>query len=178
MPAPPGRTRSAPGLPARGTSHGSRHRWPASPSDWTESQLVLARASGVAPRAAPPAAPVAPGGAPYPPVARRSSGRLGQRSGLEELQSLHVQEAGWVADDVGLPQRLQELLRTLEVTHPDANRPQALGNVRVRAGAGGNAVFGREAHGFVVELGDRHARVEDLDGVDLIENREQVLVVG
>ncbi len=39
--------------------------------------------------------------------------------------------------------------------------------MRVGAGAGGDAVLGREARGLLVERADRDARVEDLDRVDL-----------
>ena len=38
-------------------------------------------------------------------------------------------------------------------------------------GAGDDAVLGGEAHGLLVEGADRHARVEDLDRVDVVEDR-------
>ena len=43
---------------------------------------------------------------------------------------------------------------------------------------GGQAVLGGEARRLLVEGADRDARVEDLDRVDLVEDREQVLVAG
>ena len=48
----------------------------------------------------------------------------------------------------------------------------------VRAGAGEDPVLGREALGLLVERADRHARVVDLDRVDVVDDRQQVLVVG
>ena len=102
----------------------------------------------------------------------------GSRFRLQELQRLHVEQARRIADDVGVAQRLQELLGPVEVPHPDAHRPEALGYVCVGARAGGDPVLGGEAQGLLVELGDRDARVEDLDRVDLVEHGEQVLVVG
>ena len=48
----------------------------------------------------------------------------------------------------------------------------------VRAGARDDPVLGREALGLLVERADRHARVVDLDRVDVLDDRQQVLVVG
>ena len=48
----------------------------------------------------------------------------------------------------------------------------------VGPGGGDQAVLGGEAGGLLVEDRDRDARVEDLDRVDLVEDREQVLVAG
>ena len=41
-----------------------------------------------------------------------------------------------------------------------------------------DAVLGREALGLLVERADRHARVVDLDRVDVVDDLQQVLVVG
>ena len=119
------------------------------------------------------------------PVARRTRrsraarrAAPGQRPGLQELQRLHVQQAGRVADDVGVAQRLQELLGPVEIAHPDPHRAQSLRDVGVRAGAGQDPVLGGEPDRLLVELGDRDPRVEHLDRVDLVEHRQQVLVVG
>ena len=62
----------------------------------------------------------------------------------------------------------------------DANHDAAepLGDVAVGAGAGDDPVLGGEALGLLVERGERHPRVEDLEDVDLLDDLEQVLVVG
>ena len=75
-------------------------------------------------------------------------------------------------------ERLEELLRAVEVAHADAHRAEALRDVRVRAGAADDPVLGGEAHRLLVEGRDRDARVEDLDRVDVLDDLEQVLVVG
>ena len=107
-------------------------------------------------------------------AARRSR----NRSRLQELQRLHVQQGRRRAHDVRLAQRLHELLRPVEVGHADPHRAEPLRHVRVRAGARRDAVLGGEAGRLLVELLDRDARVEDLDRVDVVEHRHQVLVVG
>src|SRR5436190_13245012 len=101
--------RSAPGSPAGDSSRGSRRRSPASPSDWTAGELVLASASGVA--------QVPSRGAPDPALAGGAPRRAGERLGLQELQRLNVQQAGRVAHDVGGAQGLEELLRAVELAH-------------------------------------------------------------
>src|SRR5579859_9829 len=109
--------RSAHGSPARGTSRESRRRWWASLADWTAAWLVLARASGLARWVgsdSPRAAPVATRRTPDPTVACRPSCRGGQRLGLQELERLHVEQARGVAHDVGVAQRLEELLRAVD----------------------------------------------------------------
>ena len=68
-------------------------------------------------------------------------------------------------------ERVEELLRPVEVAHADADRAEALGDVAVRARAAHDAVLGREADGLLVEGGDRDARVEDLDRVDVLDDR-------
>src|SRR5437763_794712 len=68
-------------------------------------------------------------------VPGRPAGRGRQRLGLEEFERLDVEQAGRVADDVGVPQGLQKFLRPLEIPHPDANRAQSLGDMGVRARA-------------------------------------------
>src|SRR3954452_7283327 len=83
--------------------------------------------------------------------------------GLDELERLDVEEALLAADDVGLAERLEELLGPVEVAHPDLHRAEPLGHVAVGAGAGDYAVLGREAGGLLVERREGHARVEDLD---------------
>ena len=50
--------------------------------------------------------------------------------------------------------------------------------MRVRARARHQPVLGSEALGLLVERPDRNARIEHLDRIDLIEDRQQVLVVG
>ena len=73
---------------------------------------------------------------------------------------------------------LQELLRPVEVVDPDHHAAEALGDVAVGARAGDDPVLGGEALGLLVERGQRDARVEDLEDVDLLDHVEQVLVVG
>ncbi len=108
----------------------------------------------------------------------RPAGRAAGWPGLQELQRLHVEQRGGTGEDVGVAQRLQELRRPVEVAHPDPHRAEPLGHMGVRARAGDDPVLGGEAGRLVVEGGDRHPRVEDLDRVDVVEDREQVLVVG
>ncbi len=79
--------------------------------------------------------------------------------------------------DLGDPQRLEELLRPGEVRHPDADGAQAGRHVGVRSGPGDDAVLRGEALRLLVEGADRHARVVDLDRVDVVEDRQEVLVV-
>src|SRR5205807_7733346 len=127
-----------------------RRRSRASPSvDLAPGGLALAGASGLAPPAPPHSPAVTSGRAAHPPVARGPSRRLGHGLGLQELERLDVEQAGWIADDVGVPQRLQELLGTVEVPHPDADRSQSLRYVRVGPGAGWDPVLGREPGRFV-----------------------------
>ena len=109
-------------------------------------------------------------------AARRARRR--RRLRLQELQRLDVEQRLRLADDVGVAQRLEELLGAVEVAHPDADGAEALRHVRVGAGASHDAVLRREAHRLLVEGADRHARVEDLERVDVLDDREQVLVVG
>src|SRR6185312_2427657 len=113
---PRARTRSARGSRARGTSHGSRRRSRASPSDWTGRELVLASASGLAPIVAVWAWSPA-GRAPHPAVARGAPGGRRKCLGLQEFQGLDVEQTGRVADDVGVAQRLQELVGAVELPH-------------------------------------------------------------
>src|SRR5690349_10218397 len=94
----------------------------------------------------------------------------GRGTGLEELERLHVEQAARLGDDLGVAQRLQELDRRVEVAHPDAHRAEALSDVRVRAGAGWDAVLGGKARGLLVEGADRDTRVEDLYGVDIVDD--------
>jgi len=83
-----------------------------------------------------------------------------------------------LADDVGVAHRLQELLRPLEVVHPDHHAAKPLRHVAVRSRPGDDPVLGREALRLLVEGGERHPRIEDLEHVDLLDDLEQVLVVG
>ena len=83
-----------------------------------------------------------------------------------------------LADDVRVPHRLQELRRAVEIVDADHHAAQALSNVPVRAGAGDDPVLGGEALRLLVERGERDARVEHLQDVDLLDDVEQVLVVG
>src|SRR3712207_1198649 len=85
--------------------------------------------------------------------------------GLDELERLDVEQALALADDVGVTQRLEELLRPLEVAHANLDRAEALRHVAVRAGAGHDPVLGREPGGLLVERRERHPGVEHLDGV-------------
>ena len=66
----------------------------------------------------------------------------------------------------------------VEVVDPHPHAAQALGDVAVGAGAGDDPVLAGEALGLLVEGGQRHPRVEDLEHVDLLDDVEQVLVVG
>ena len=61
---------------------------------------------------------------------------------------------------------------------PDPHAAQPLGDVAVGAGAGDDPVLAGEALGLLVEGGERDPRVEDLEHVDLLDDVEQVLVVG
>ena len=96
----------------------------------------------------------------------------------EELQRLDVEQRRRAADDVGLAQRLEELLWPVEVAHPDAHGAESLGDVGVRPGARDDPILRGEALGLLVERADRHARVEDLERVHVVDDLEQVLVVG
>src|SRR3954471_10553568 len=89
--------------------------------------------------------------------------------GLQELQrlDLRVSQRGRRAGDVGVAERLEELLRAVEVPHADAHGAEAAGDVAVRPGAGHDPVLGGEAHGLLVERRDGDARVEHLDRVDV-----------
>src|SRR5436190_1638404 len=62
-----------------------------------------------------------------PGLARLARGRR-RGLGLEELERLHVQQRGRLRDDLGAAQRLQELLRPVEVAHPHAHRAKPLRN--------------------------------------------------
>src|SRR5512132_97016 len=130
----------------------------------------LGGASTLAHRASRPRLPpaVASGErAPSPPAA-----------GLQELQRLDVGEVLVLADDVRLPHRLEELTRAVEVPQPDLDAAQPLRDVAVRPGAGDDRVLAGEAHRLFVEGRERDPRVEDLEDVDLLDDLEQVLVVG
>ena len=99
-------------------------------------------------------------------------------AGLQQLQRLDVDQVALLADDVGVAHRLEELLGPVEVVDPDHHAAEALGDVAVGAGAGDDPVLGGEALGLLVERGQRDPRVEDLEDVDLLDDVEQVLVVG
>src|SRR3954453_498773 len=92
--------------------------------------------------------------------------------GLDELERLDVEQALLATDDVGLAERLEELLRTVEVAHPDLHRAEALGHVAVGARAGDDPVLGGEAGRLLVECREGHARIEDLDRVDVLDHVE------
>ncbi len=77
-----------------------------------------------------------------------------------------------------LAHRLEELLGAVEVVQPDHHAAEALGDVAVGPGAGDDPVLGGEPLGLLVERGERDPRVEDLEDVDLLDDVEQVLVVG
>ena len=83
-----------------------------------------------------------------------------------------------LAGDVGVAHRLEELGRAVEVVDPLPHAAEPLGDVAVGAGAGDDPVLAGEALGLLVEGGHRHPRVEDLEDVDLLDDVEQVLVVG
>ena len=83
-----------------------------------------------------------------------------------------------LAGDVGVAHRLEELLRPVEVVDPHPHAAQPLGDVAVGAGAGDDPVLAGEALRLLVEGGQRDPRVEDLEHVDLLDDVEQVLVVG
>src|SRR5204863_9184909 len=70
---------------------------------------------------------------------------------LDELERLDVEQALRLADDVGLAQRLEELLGAVEVPHADPHRPEALWDVAVRPGAAGDPVLARELDRLLVE---------------------------
>src|SRR5947209_6993214 len=112
------------------------------------------------------------------PCAARTLRRGGTRASLQELEGLHVQKRRGTGDDLGAAERVHELGGAVEVAHANARGAEALGDVRVGTGAGGDAVLGGEPLGLVVEGVDRDARVEDLDDVDLVDDGKQVLVVG
>src|SRR5262249_18710801 len=148
----PCRGRSAPGSRARGTSRGSRRRL------WMTRRLAsssdparpLARASTLA-----GAATTGPRLAPVPLRQRPPSPPTG---GLQELQRLDVDQVLVLADDVRLPHRLEELLRPVEFPQADLDAAQALRDVAVGPGARHDRVLTREAHGLLVEGGERNPR--------------------
>src|SRR3954462_521931 len=113
------------------------------------------------------------------PAGRTAGGGRGG-AGLEELQGLDVgvAQGRGLARDVGVAERFEELLGAVEVAHADADRPEALGDVAVAAAPADDPVLGGEADRLLVERGQRDARVEDLDRVDVADDREHVLVVG
>ena len=118
---------------------------------------------------------------PCPPATRsrrRAPLAAATAAGLQQLQRLHVDQVLLLADDVGIAHRLEELLRAVEVVDPDHHAAEPLGDVAVRAGAGDDPVLGREPLGLLVEGGQRDPRVEHLEDVDLLDDVEQVLVVG
>src|SRR3954465_14837038 len=81
--------------------------------------------------------PAAPGdGLGHLAAPRRLAGGRRRRLGLQELQrlDLRVAERGGLGGDVRVAQRLEELLRPVEVAHADPDRAQALGDVRVGSG--------------------------------------------
>src|SRR4029077_16566463 len=57
------------------------------------------------------------GGAPYAAGLAGAAGGGGGGCGFQELQRLHVQQAGRAGEDVGVAQRLHELLRAVEIAH-------------------------------------------------------------
>src|SRR5438445_573926 len=72
---------------------------------------------------------------------------LGLRHPLEALQ---VRERLRTAQDLGVPQRHEELLGALETPHSDGARADSLQDVGIRARAGGEVVLAGEADGLVV----------------------------
>ena len=83
-----------------------------------------------------------------------------------------------LAGDVGVAHRLEELLGPVEIVDPHPHAAQPLGDMAVGARAGDDPVLAREALGLLVEGGQRHPWVEDLEHVDLLDDVDQVLVVG
>ena len=82
-----------------------------------------------------------------------------------------------LADDVGGPHRLQELLGPLEVLEADHHAAETLCDVAVGPGAGDDVVLAGEPDRLLVERVDRDPRVEHLEDVDLLDDVEEVLVV-
>src|SRR5204862_6499375 len=70
-------------------------------------------------------------------VGGRTAAPLRARAGrgLQQLQRLHVDQVLVLADDVGVPHRLEELLGAVELAYPDHHASQPLGDVAVGARA-------------------------------------------
>src|SRR6202035_1745368 len=147
------------------------------PRDLTTPMVVLERASVVALSLSAPSPPRRALDAFDAPRPARSLRRRRRGLRLQELERLHVQERRRPGYDLGVCERLQELRRAVEVAHPDPHRAEALGDVGVRARPRDDPILGGEASGLLVERADRHAWVEDLDRIDVVEDLQQMLVV-
>ena len=84
-------------------------------------------------------------------LARACPARALGRLRLQELERLKVDQALALVQDVGVAQALEELLRAVEVAHPDLHRAESLRHVAVRAGARDDPVLGGEALRLLVE---------------------------
>src|SRR4051794_18783853 len=88
--------------------------------------------------------------------AGRAAGGRGRGFRLQELQRLPlgVAQRRRLGGDVRAPERLQDLLRPVEVAHADPPRPEPLRDVRVRSGPADDPVLAGEADRLLVERRD------------------------
>src|SRR5262245_51796688 len=122
----------------------------------------LAGASTLAPGAAALARPALA-------VAGRERTAAAPAARLQELERLDVDQVLVLAHDVGLAHRLQELAGAVEVPQPDLHAAETLGHVAVRAGARDDPILPGELDRLLVERGERHPRIEDLEDVDVLD---------
>src|SRR5262249_75598 len=115
---------------------------------------------------------------PLPPIACRKRPAAPAAARLQELERLDVDQVPLLADDVRLPHRFEELLRSVEVPQPDLDAAEPLPHVAVRAWTGDDQVVTRKANCLLVERGEGDSRIEYLEDVDLVDDLKQVLVVG